>query len=662
MGPTLVDDGRAAIERHEWRAAFDHLSEADAQGDLGPRELELLAQAAWWTGRLPVAIEVRERAYAAAVKAGDYEAAVIAAINLARDNLFRMSTSVGQAWLKRAERLLEGQEENAGHGWLAGVRAFHAALTGDNETSLREATRAHETGKRLGVRDLETFGLGEMAAALLAMGRVEEGLPLADEATLAAVSGEIDPETAGGICCATIEACTGIGDLKRAAEWTEAQDRWCRREGINGYPGMCRLFRSDIKRIRGAWPEAEAEARVASDELRGYIPAGAGLALSLIGEIRLNRGDLPAAEEALLGAHALGTDTEPVFSRLRLAQGRVSAAADSIRRALDEPGRVPSWQAPPNSEMQRLRLLPAQVEIALAAGDVAAARGAADELGALGEKFGTIGARAAAATALGLVSLADGDAEGAARQLRNAVALWTEFDAPYELSHARATLAEAYLAASDADRAAVELRTARDAFEALGATRDQRRVEERLDTLQVAGATGPMGTASTRAVRAFMFTDIVDSTRLAEALGDEAWERLRRWHDRMLRSAAAEQGGEEVKATGDGFFFAFTDADHAIEAAIAMQRRMADQRATQGFAPEVRIGVHHAEATRSGLDYHGIGVNLAARIAGAAGAGEVLVSAATLAMASHRYADVGHRSAELKGISGPVEVVALDWR
>jgi class 3 adenylate cyclase len=504
--------------------------------------------------------------------------------------------------------------------------------------------------------------MGEQAAALLAMGRVDEGLPLADEATLAAVSGEIEPATAGGICCATIEACAGIGDLKRAAEWTEAQDRWCRREGINGYPGMCRLFRSDVKRIRGAWPEAEAEARAASDELRGYIPAGAGLALYLIAEIRLSRGDLPAAEEALLGAHALGTDTEPAFSLLRLAQGKVSVASESIRRALEEPGRTPSWQAPPDSEMSRLRLLPAQVEIALAAGDVPTARAAADELAGLGQRFGTVGARATAATALGAVALAEGDAEAAARHLRDAVALWNEFDAPYDLARARAILAESYRADGAPDRAAVELRTARDGFERLGAAAELRRVDGLLAELRASTGSGPMGTAAERSVRAFMFTDIVDSTRLAQALGDEAWEGLRRWHDRTLRAAAAEQGGEEVKATGDGFFFAFADADRAIEAAIGMQRRLASQRTTQGFAPEVRIGVHQAEANRAGLDYHGIGVNLASRVGDAGRGGEVLVTAETLAVARHRYAENERRAEELKGIAEPVEVVSVDWR
>ena len=124
----------------------------------------------------------------------------------------------------------------------------------------------------------------------------------------------------------------------------------------------------------------------------------------------------------------------------------------------------------------------------------------------------------------------------------------------------------------------------------------------------------------------------------------------------------AEQGGEEVKATGDGFFLAFADADAAIEAAIGIQRRLAAHRDASGFVPAVRIGIHQAEANRVGLDYAGSGVNQAARIGDAAEGGEVLVSAATLAAARHAYAETGRRTVELKGISAPVEVVAIDWR
>lgn len=656
-----IETARAALGRHEWRVAFDALSQADAQQRLDPEGLELMAQAAWWTGQLPVAIEARERAFAAAIKLEDLEGAAIAGINLARDNLMRMATDVSQSWLKRVERMLEGVEENVGHGWLAGVTALRASLIGDNEESLAQATRAYEIGKRLGARDLEVFGLAARGSALLARGDVEEGLALADEAAMVAISGELEPSVAGGVFCATIEACAGIGDVRRASEWTEAQDRWCRREGIQGYPGMCRLFRSDLKRLHGAWPEAEAEARLASVELRGFIPAAAGLALYQVGEIKLRRGDLPAAEEALLGAHGLGQDTEPALSLLRLAQGKVAAAVESITRAATEPGKS-SWRAPTDSPLYRLSVLPAQVEILLVAGDLPGARAARDELSALADRFATPAAKAAAATASGDLLLAEGDAVTAEERLREAIDHWTQLDAPYDVARARMILARAFLAQDQPDNAAIEARTARDTFERLGAAPDLRAADAIVQQLAAAPGSQPLGTAAARTVRVFMFTDIVDSTRLADVMGDAAWDQVTRTHDRLLRAAVAEQGGEEVKATGDGFFVAFADPDEALEAAVGIQRRLTAHREAQGFLPTVRIGIHQAEANRVGLDYAGSGVNQAARISGAAGGDEILVSASTLGTARHSYPESGRRALELKGLATPVDVVSIDWR
>jgi class 3 adenylate cyclase len=657
---SLVEAARAALARHEWRAAFDGLTAADAKEALSPEQLDLLASAAWWTGQLPIAIETRERAFAAALKAGDMQTAVIVAINLARDHIFKLAMPAAEAWIKRAERMLEGLEENPGHGWVAGVRAGIAAVGGDNEESIVQATRAQEIAERLGLPDLRAFAMAARASGLLARGDVEEGLALADEAATAAISGELEPAVAGGVFCATIEACAGIGDVRRALEWTEAQDRWCRREGINGFPGMCRLFRSDVKRLHGAWPEAEAEARQASVELRGYIPGAAGLALYQIGEIRLRRGDLPAAEEALLGAYGLGQDTEPALSLLRLAQGKTAAAVESIARALSEPGR-PSWRAPSDSALYRLVLLPVQAEILLAAGDVPGARAAADELAALADRFGTPAARASATSSTGTVALAEENAAEAVTRLRAAIGLWVGLDAPYEVARTRLTLADAYTAENQPDLAAIEARTARDAFEQLGAAADLRRTEAFLAGLAGATDGAPLGMATTRVERVLMFTDIVDSTRLAETMGDEAWDGVIRWHDKTLRSVVAEQGGEEVKATGDGFFLAFADPDQALEAAVAIQRRLAEQRRAQGFALTVRIGIHGAAVNRVGLDYAGTGVNQASRIGAAAHGGEILVSAATLAGARHSFAEDARRTVKLKGLSVPVEVVSIGW-
>ncbi len=157
-----------------------------------------------------------------------------------------------------------------------------------------------------------------------------------------------------------------------------------------------------------------------------------------------------------------------------------------------------------------------------------------------------------------------------------------------------------------------------------------------------------------------MFTDIVGSTNLAEALGDEAWENLLRWHDDMLRTLVAKNGGEVVNSTGDGFFVAFESAGRGIDCARAIQRALVDHRRTSGFALSVRIGLHTAEANRRGADYSGVGVHLAARVAALAGGGEILATAATLAEAGDVEAE-DRREATVKGVSAPVDIASVSW-
>ena len=127
-------------------------------------------------------------------------------------------------------------------------------------------------------------------------------------------------------------------------------------------------------------------------------------------------------------------------------------------------------------------------------------------------------------------------------------------------------------------------------------------------------------------MKTFMFTDIVGSTNLVEALGDEAWEAILRWHNTALREVFAAHSGEEISTTGDGFFVSFDSPDLAVAAAIAIQRRLAEHRSTQGFAPQVRIGLHASDATQVAGDFHGKGVHEAARIAALGGAGDIIAS------------------------------------
>ena len=111
-----------------------------------------------------------------------------------------------------------------------------------------------------------------------------------------------------------------------------------------------------------------------------------------------------------------------------------------------------------------------------------------------------------------------------------------------------------------------------------------------------------------------MFSDIVNSTRLSEAMGDAAWEPLLQWHDRTLRAEFERWNGEEIKHGGDGFFVAFREADDGIGCAAAIQRALARHRAEHGFAPSVRIGLHGGEATSREGDDSGFGGHVGRRI------------------------------------------------
>jgi class 3 adenylate cyclase len=165
--------------------------------------------------------------------------------------------------------------------------------------------------------------------------------------------------------------------------------------------------------------------------------------------------------------------------------------------------------------------------------------------------------------------------------------------------------------------------------------------------------------APRRVEKTFMFTDIVRSTNLVEALGDEAWEALIRWHDETLRSLFSNHRGEEVAATGDGFFVAFESPDDAVACGVAIQRGLAEHRQTQGFAPQVRIGVHAAGATQVGRNFTGRGVHETSRIADLAEGGEVLASRDTAAGSG--FAVSNPRTVSIRGISEPIEVVNVEW-
>src|SRR6185437_3977183 len=239
------------------------------------------------------------------------------------------------------------------------------------------------------------------------------------------------PRTTGRIFCNMMSTCQKLADYRRAAEWTEAARHWCEPHAQSGFPWICRVHRAELLRLHGSWPEAEVEARRAS-ELQDFLSDVAGEAYYELGQIRLHMGDFETADNLFRQAHELGRDPLPGLALLRLAQGRTES-----ERALSDPLSAP---------LDRAKLLPAQVDAAFAAGATDATRAAADELASIAESYGSPVLAAHAAFARGLVELGEGAPAKAAASLRRAWRLAKECDLPYEAARSRVLLGRAYRA------------------------------------------------------------------------------------------------------------------------------------------------------------------------------------------------------------------------
>jgi class 3 adenylate cyclase len=639
--------GRAALARHAWTEAFDRFKEAEGIAPLSGPDLESYGQAAFFAGHGDERVDIKERAYAAYLAEGDAVRAGYFAADLANEQGMRGRMSIASAWARRAEGLLAELPETYAHGYLSLVRSDMARAQGDLAQAERHAAEAVEIGRRSGDPDLKAMGLTTLGTVKIGAGSATDGIALLEEAAISAVSGELTPITAGITSCQMISACRDLTDYQRAQEWLEATDKWCRSQEVSGFPGICRVHRAEIVALQGGWDRAEDELRRATTELKAYaaIPPMAD-GLYAIGEIRRLKGDSAGAEEALREAHALGRSPQPALALLRLGAGQVKSAQAAIDAALRES----NWD-----QWARARLLAAKVEIAVAAGDVDPARAAADELATITSGYDSPALRAGTHEASGRVRLAEGDPSSAVDDLRAAVRLWREVGAAYDIARVRLALSRALRGAGDPEDADLELRAARDEFARLGAQPDLEKADRELQ------AAAERSAATEQVRRTFVFTDIVGSTRLAEELGNDAWERVLRWHDDVLRDAFARHGGTVVNSTGDGFFVAFGTAAAAIRSAIEIQRALAERRDEDPATPSVRIGVHTADAVMRGSDYSGIGVHVASRLGDLAEGDRVLVSADALAEAPD-VAVANARELTVRGVSAPIRVADVDWR
>jgi DNA-binding CsgD family transcriptional regulator len=274
----------------------------------------------------------------------------------------------------------------------------------------------------------------------------------------------LSPRVTPWIYCAAVRGCYLARDFARARAWNRSMARWLDSLGSLGgaYLGNCRIYRSRLMCLTGAWQDALDEIAAVCTDLDGYAGWVCGHAFYQLGEVRRLRGEWDAAEEAYRHAAEHGCPTQPGLSLLRLAQGDVDAASASVRRALTEVTATPD----------RLDLLKAAVAIYLEDGKTEAAGDAVAEFEKIVGELTTPVIEAEASAVRGALALAEGDAGSALPLLRRAVGAWQEQDAPHEVAKLNVLIGQACGALGDHDGAQLEFSAARETFERLGARPD----------------------------------------------------------------------------------------------------------------------------------------------------------------------------------------------
>lgn len=471
-----TDRGRASFAQGAWGEAYALLSAADGEAGLDLENLELLAAAAYLVGRDEEAVDVWGRAHHQSLRGGDIPRAAGFAFWSAFVLLNKGELARGGGWVQRGQRLLDdGDLDCVERGYLRYAASLRLVFEGDLGAAVAGFAQAARIGVRFRAPELVALARVGQGRCLVYLGEITEGMALLDEAMVAIPAQEVSPIAVGDLYCTVIEGCQEVFDVRRAQEWTAALSRWCDAQpDLVLYRGQCMVHRAELTLLRGAWSDAVAEAQQACDRLAAPTSQPAlGAAYYVRAELHRLRGDFAEAERAYRRANQAGRPPQPGLAQLQLAQGRIDDALDATRHALDEA----------EDTVTRARLLAPYIEIALAGGDVAAARVAGDELSSIAANWNTPLLHAISSHAIGSIVLAEGDARAALVALRRSAAGWRDLDAPYEGARTRVVMALAYRALGDEGRAEMELDAARSVFQQLDAAPDLVRVEELASTM-----------------------------------------------------------------------------------------------------------------------------------------------------------------------------------
>jgi DNA-binding CsgD family transcriptional regulator len=456
MGTSVsLELARSAVVGRRWREACERFAEARsvAEEELAPADLERFATALFLHGEPRAASGLLIEAYESYQARDDAAGAARTAGWIALELLESDDLPSSMTWAARGVRLIEGLGDLELRGAPIALvpAALGAMLVGDIDDSLRRFDEIAALAERSSDSELLAVAALGRGKCLTTIGESDDGLASLEKAKALMTADEISPIMPCILFRVMLDVAHEAFDLTRAETWTAAFEEWCRTQPeLVAYVGQGYAYRSRLYLVHGRWDDASSAAIRADECLRAGDFTATYLANYQLAELHRLRGEFRAADERYRQAAATGWDPQPGWSLLRLAEGAITEAQTMLRR-----------NAGGADEGTRRRLLPAVVEVELAAGDDGAARRAADDLSALSRRAPTPMLVAVAGFAYAQVLHAEGDAAAALEAVEAARNSWSEISAPYEVARCRVLEGRILRELDRPDAASTQLNAAR---------------------------------------------------------------------------------------------------------------------------------------------------------------------------------------------------------
>jgi DNA-binding CsgD family transcriptional regulator len=463
----LVVAGQQALVAREWDRARGSF-EAALEQEQTAEALNGLGIALGWLDEVEASLRYRERAYAEFRRRSDPLQAAVIAMQLCSQYASSLGNlAASRGWLGRLERLVEQFDLPAPmDAWVLLCRASLASASNDPQAALAYGRRALEIARCYPDApgpNGELCALSEIGAALVELGRIEEGTALLDEAMAAALAGEDgSPETVVYTSCKTVVACARAAEVRRATRWIRAADEFNRSYGSPHVYILCRLHYGSVLLASGQWAEGERELLAALEKMpKTTEPRLHAEVLAKLAELRVAQGRIEEATRLLDG---LGDDIAAGYAlgSIHLARGEHAVAASILLRRVREVG---------EDRLQCAPLLELLVQVEVEHGKAREAAARARRLAELGGGLDCEVIVARGERALGRVLVASRDGGGAVSHLERALEAFGRLEMPLEVARTRLLLARA-IGGAEREVAIAEARTALSSFERLGAARD----------------------------------------------------------------------------------------------------------------------------------------------------------------------------------------------